>query len=74
MKLTAGACDKCVQTQSRILRAVSHGSGPESKWDLLIVSLVAALVVVTLFYSVKCLIVPGEKSKEHIKNLIVTSI
>ena len=73
IKSTAVACDQCQAQQPRILRAISHGIGPETKWDLWIVSLVAAFVVFTLFYSVKWLIVPGEKSKDHIKNLVITN-
>ena len=73
LMLTTYACDECSIGQPRILRAISHGTGPDSKWDLLIVSLAAASVMFTLFYSVKWLIVPGEKSKDHIKNFILKS-
>jgi len=73
IRLAAYACDGCSVNQPRILRSISHGTGPDSKWDIWIVALAAASVVLTLFYSVKWLVAPGEKSKDHIKNLVLTS-
>ena len=71
LRLTAAACDACVRKQPRFLRGISHGTGPETKWDYWIVSFVAVLVILTLFYSVKWLVEPGEKSPDHIKNLVL---
>jgi H+/Cl- antiporter ClcA len=71
LRLTVAACDACTAKQTRLLRGISHGAGPETKWDYWIVALVVVLVILTLFYSVKWLVKPGEKSPAHIKNLVL---
>jgi len=71
MGLFAAACPVCDQRQPKLLQGIAHGSGPESNWDYLIVSLAAIIVLLTLFFSAKMLIKPGEKSGDHIKRLII---
>jgi hypothetical protein len=66
------ACDGCRLQQPRILRGLSHGAGPDTQWDYLIVAIAAASGVLTFYYSIKWLIKPGEKSQDHIKNLVQT--
>jgi len=65
------ACDACKLQQPKITRELTHGTGPESNWDWLIVGLITLITLATLFYSFKYLIRPGEKSKEHIKNNVL---
>ena len=65
------ACPLCERNQPKILRGIVHGGGPESKWDYWIVCSMLAVVVLTLFYSVKWLIRPGEKNEGHIKRTIL---
>ena len=67
----AFACPVCDRAQPKILRGLVHGSGPDGPTDYLIIAVMTLLVLVTLFYSVKLLIVPGEKSKSHIKRTIL---
>ncbi len=71
MNFMAIACPVCERQQPKILRGITHGSGPESKWDYLIVWSMVAVVVITLFYSVKWLLRPGEKADDHIKRDIL---
>lgn len=71
--LAALACPACEKQQPKFLRGVSHGAGPDSDWDMVIVWMVAIIVVFTLFFSVKFLIKPGEKSTSHIKRLILNN-
>lgn len=71
MQLDTMACPACEASQPRILRGITHGAGPSGKWDYLIVSIVAVIVLCTLFYSVKWLVRPGEHSPKHIKRLIL---
>lgn len=66
------ACEVCKKRQPKPLRGITHGAGPDSNWDYLIIALVAAIVVVSLVYSVKWLIRPGERDAAHIKNSILT--
>lgn len=67
------ACDVCERQQPKLLRGITHGAGPESRWDYLIVAGMAAVVVVTLFFSVKWLVRPGEQSAQHIKRSILNN-
>lgn len=69
--LTALACPACEKQQPKILRGITHGAGPESNWDYVIVWATVLIVVLTLWFSVKWLIRPGEKSGQHIKNWII---
>lgn len=69
----AMACPVCEKQQPAIFRGITHGTGPDSQWDYLIVAVAALVVLITLFYSVKWLIRPGERSQNHIKNLIINA-
>jgi hypothetical protein len=68
---SAYSCPGCDAQQPKILRGITHGAGPQSKWDLLIVAIAAVIVIATLFFSVKWLLSPGEKSEKHIKRLVL---
>mgnify|MGYP001551285746 CR=1 FL=1 len=70
-RLAALACPACEAQQPKILRGITHGAGPSGKWDYFIVWVAVVIVLFTLFYSVKWLIRPGEKSPEHIKRMIL---
>ena len=65
------ACDACEKEQPQILRGITHGAGPQSNWDYLIVSVAAAIVVATLFFSIKWLLSPGENGEKHIKRIVL---
>ncbi len=67
------ACPVCERNQPKVLRGVTHGAGPESQWDYVIVWTTVAIVLLTLFFSVKWLIRPGEKSEKHIKRMILNN-
>lgn len=64
------ACPVCERNQPKVLKGITHGAGPEGNWDYVIVWTTVAIVLVTLFFSVKWLIRPGEKSDQHIKRSI----
>ncbi|OCK49651.1 MULTISPECIES: hypothetical protein [Chryseobacterium] len=65
------ACDACKLQQPEITKDLTHGTGPESEWDWLIVLIIVFITLVTLFHSVKFLIKPGEKDTNHIKNSVL---
>lgn len=69
----ARACPDCATSQPRILRAISHGPGPDSRWDYLIALAFVIITLFTGFYSVKWLIRPGESAKTHIKRFILNN-
>jgi phage shock protein PspC (stress-responsive transcriptional regulator) len=65
------ACPACEKAQPRIFRGIVHGVGPESRWDYIIVLAAVIITILTLFYSIKWLIYPGEASTNHIKHFIL---
>jgi hypothetical protein len=65
--IAAAACPVCERQQPALLQGISHGTGPQSNWDYALVGATVILVLVTLFYSVKWLIKPGEAGDRHIK-------
>ncbi|MBX2923134.1 MAG: hypothetical protein KF746_13125 [Chitinophagaceae bacterium] len=67
------ACPVCERQQPDMLKGVVHGTGPESQWDYVIVWAMVAVVLLTLFFSVKWLVKPGEKSDTHIKRIILNN-
>jgi len=69
--LMAIACPTCEIAQPRYLKGITHGAGPQSNWDYLIISVTAVIVIATFFFSIKWLIQPGEKAVTHIKHLIL---
>ncbi len=66
------ACDACKKQQPAITQGFTHGAGPESNWDWVIVSVIAAITLLTLIFSLKFLIKPGEKNPDHIKHAVLT--
>lgn len=67
------SCPVCERNQPKVLRGITHGAGPESKWDYVIIWITVGIVLGTLFFSVKWLIRPGEKSERHIKRFILNN-
>jgi hypothetical protein len=67
------ACPVCERNQPKILRGITHGAGPESQWDYVIVWSIVAIVLVTLFFSLKWIFRPGETSNNHIKRFILNN-
>jgi len=63
------ACDPCQRQQPKVLQGITHGTGPQSDWDYVIVIFTVILVVLCLWYSLKYLIMPTKTSPEHFKNL-----
>lgn len=67
----AHACPVCERNQPKLLKGVVHGAGPDGQWDYVIMWVVIAITVVSLYYSVKWLIRPGETDPNHIKYSIL---
>lgn len=67
------ACPVCERNQPKILRGITHGAGPETNWDYVIVCTAIIIVAATLFFSIKWLIHPGERLDSHIKRFILNN-
>ena len=65
------ACPVCERNQPKLLKGIVHGAGPAGQWDYVIMWVVIAITVVTLYLSVKWLIKPGEKNLSHINYSIL---
>ena len=70
-QLASIACPVCERNQPKILRGIVHGAGPQNNWDYLSVSITIIIALITLFYTIKWLIKPGEKNINHIKYSII---
>lgn len=66
----AFACPVCERNQPKVLKGITHGAGPEGNWDYVIVWTTVVIVLATLFFTIKWLVKPGEKSNSHIKREI----
>jgi hypothetical protein len=66
------ACDVCKRNQPELLQEISHGTGPQAESDYYIIGLAVILVILTLIFSLKYLLKPGERNPNHIKNIILT--
>lgn len=64
-------CELCEAQQPKILRGITHGSGPQGNSDYVIVIVAALFVIITAVYAVKLLARPGERGPDHIKRRIL---
>lgn len=64
------ACPVCEKQQPKITLGLTHGAGPQSNWDWVIIAVISAITIYTLVFSIKYLVKPGEKSSNHIKQSI----
>ncbi len=69
--IEALACEVCKKQQPKILRGVTHGAGPASDWDYVVVCGIAIIVVISLFYTIRWILHPGEKESDHIKRNVL---
>jgi hypothetical protein len=69
----ANACPVCEKQQPKITQGLTHGAGPQSNWDWVIIAIISVITILTLIYSVKYLIKPGEKNENHIKQSILSN-
>ena len=71
IELASYACPVCERNQPKALKGIVHGSGPESNWDYVGAGITGIITCLTLFYSIKWLVKPGEKNPSHIKYSIL---
>ncbi len=67
------ACPVCEKQQPEITRGLTHGAGPQSNWDWVIIAVMTLITVLTFIFSLKYLIKPKEINTNHIKRLILKS-
>ena len=69
----ANACPVCEKQQPKITQGLTHGAGPQSNWDWVIIAIISVITILTLIYSIKYLVKPGEKNEDHIKQSILSN-
>lgn len=67
------ACPVCEKQQPQITQGLTHGTGPQSNWDWVIIAVISIITIITFIYSLKYLIKPGEKNVNHIKQSILSN-
>lgn len=67
----AMACPVCEQQQPRLLKGITHGAGPQSAWDWVIISIITIITILVGYYSIKLLVRPAETAPHHIKHSIL---
>jgi hypothetical protein len=67
----AMACDACKAQQPKFLQGITHGAGPGSNWDYVVVSIMVIITVYSFYAMIKCLARPAEKAHENIKGIIL---
>lgn len=67
------ACPVCEKQQPKITQGLTHGAGPQSNWDWVIIAIITAITVLTFIFSLKYLIKPGEKNSNHIKQTVLSN-
>lgn len=67
------ACDVCEKQQPKITQGLTHGTGPQSNWDWVIITVMVVITLLTLLFSVKYLLKPGERNADHIKQSILSN-
>ena len=70
---TAWACPVCEKQQPTITKGLTHGAGPQSNWDWVIIAIITVITLITFIFSLKYLIKPGEKNANHIKQFILNN-
>lgn len=70
---TVLACPVCEKQQPKITQGITHGSGPQSNWDWLIIIVITVITLLTFLFSLKYLLKPGEKNSDHIKQSILSN-
>ena len=66
------ACEACNQNQPKILRNITHGSGPQSNWDYFVVIVMVLITVYTLYATIRCFLTRKTEVKYNdIKNTIL---
>ncbi len=67
------ACPVCEKQQPKITQGLTHGAGPQSNWAWVIIALITVITLLTLIYSAKYLLRPGERNAGHIKQSILSN-
>lgn len=66
------ACEACKKQQPKLLQGITHGSGPDSNWDYLIVGIMVIITVYSFYAMIGCF-KKGDEAYQNIKNIILNT-
>jgi hypothetical protein len=69
--LPAIACEACKKQQPKLLQGITHGPGPDSNWDYLIVSIMVVITVYSFYAMIKYMAKSRDKVYQNIKTSIL---
>jgi len=64
------ACEVCKKQQPAGFENITHGAGPSGAIDYIIIATATAIVLFTVYLTLKHLFRPCENNPEHIKNIV----
>ena len=67
----AAACPACERNQPKLLKGITHGTGPQNQWDYIIVSIMALIVLFSFVMLIRYVFFVKEPAG-HIKNKILS--
>jgi hypothetical protein len=65
------ACEACKKQQPKLLQGITHGPGPDSNWDYLIVSIMVVITVYSLYAMIRYMAKSRDKVYQNIKTSIL---
>lgn len=71
LSIVSIACPLCKSNQPKGFENITHGQGPDGDFDYIIIYSAILIVGFTLIMSIKYLVKPKEKDKNHIKNIVL---
>ena len=69
--LPAMACEACKKQQPKLLQGITHGPGPDSNWDYLIVSIMVAITAYSFYAMIRYMAKSRDRVHQDIKNSIL---
>jgi hypothetical protein len=69
--LPALACDACKKQQPKLLQGITHGAGPDSTWDYVIVSIMVIITLYSFYAMIRFMAKSRDKVYQDIKSSII---
>ncbi|MFI5159791.1 MAG: hypothetical protein ACHQHN_00870 [Sphingobacteriales bacterium] len=65
------ACEACKKQQPKLLQGITHGPGPDSNWDYLIVSIMVVITAYSFYAMIRYMAKSRDNVHQDIKNSIL---
>ena len=71
VSLPALACEACEKQQPKLLQGITHGPGPGSTWDYVIVSIMVIITLYSFYAMIRFMVKSRDKAYQDIKTSIL---